>query len=308
MPLINNIDVPFSRLRENHEEATVRFGKNGDTENSLFTCYGYLPNGDRYGVAEIGVWFDPGYYEHDAIVVGPDGENKDKILLKDHYFSGFPDAMTASPTGRRIIWKIGGEVFCWDSTAMQSPVVRINDYLPEKTEISDAVMRENGLLDLICSDSISRRYLCDTDALLVLKSGSLTAYCGEDSCSLFNQILQDVLCEDSTVNSIVLRDDVERVEPTAFSDCGLHELRLSQSLQYIGYGAFENNPALGKIFVPAGVTDVESHAFGGCTGLRDLVIEGDPVRARLWAVDAFSGCPCEEAYQQIRASALKTNQ
>ena len=109
------------------------------------------------------------------------------------------------------------------------------------------------------------------------------------------------------MNSLVLRDEVGRVEPYVFSDCGLHELRLSQSLESIGYGAFENNPALMKIVVPARVTEVESDAFQGCTSLRDLVIDGDPARTLLWAEDAFSGCPCEKAYLQIRASARKND-
>ena len=108
------------------------------------------------------------------------------------------------------------------------------------------------------------------DALLELVSGGWTAYCGESSCSLNAWILHDVICDDPLVNSLVLRDEVGRVEPYVFSDCGLHELRLSQSLESIGYGAFENNPALMKIVVPARVTEVESDAFQGCTSLKTV--------------------------------------
>lgn len=307
MPLMHIIGVPFSKLRGNHEEAMMWFGKTGEKARSRFDCYGCLPGGDRYGAAELGVWFDPGYTEQYAVLVGADGACKGMTLLKNHYDTGSPDAMAASPTGRRIIWKIGDEVFIWDHTAYSSQGVRINDALPNNTAVSDAVMRENGLLEMICSDSIPRRYLCDADALLVLVSGGWTAYCGESSCSLNAWILHDVICDDPLVNRLVLRDEVQRVEPYAFSDCGLHELRLSQSLEFIGYGAFENNPALTKIVVPANVTEVESDAFQGCTSLHDLVIDGDPARTLLWAEDAFSGCPCEKAYLQIRAFARKNN-
>jgi hypothetical protein len=44
---------------------------------------------------------------------------------------------------------------------------------------------------------------------------------------------------------------------------------------------------------------VDWHAFSGCTGLKNLVIEGDLSRVKQWNEDAFEGCPCEEYYSRI---------
>ena len=305
MSLINAVGVPFSKLKENHEQASMRSGRSGHSQESRFECYGFLPGGERYGVAGMDVWFDPGYREHCAVLVKPDGECTGMTLLKEHYFSGVPDAMTASPTGHRILWKIGGELYQWSGPGLDRHAVRINNDMPEKTEVTDAVMRENGLLDMVCSDGVLRRYLCDADALLVQTGGSWAAYCGADSCDGWNSSLQELMLEDPLVNRLVLREDVERVEPTVFSDCGLREIRLPQSLKTIGLQAFANNPGIEKIVIPAGVTDVESGAFLDCTGLHELMIEGDPARTLLWAEDAFSGCSCEKEYLRIRSSSLK---
>ena len=305
MALIDTVGVLFSKLKENHEKAPILFRRSGQNQQAQFDCYGFLPGGGRYGVAKTGVWFDPGYYEHCVVLVGPDGVCKAMTLLKKHYFSGFPDAMAASPSGRRIIWKIGGEVYNWNGSAPDMPAIQVNRYLPEKAAITDAVMREDGLLEMLCSDGISRRYLCDADALLVLTGGRWVAYCSDDSCHGLNYCLQEIMYQDPLVNTLILREGIERAEPTVFSGCGLHEVTLSQSLQSIGLQSFADNPALERIVIPVGVASVESEAFQGCTSLHDLVIEGDPVRTLLWAEDAFSGCPCEETYLQIRASARK---
>lgn len=307
MPLKNTIDIPFSELKDNHEEALVWFRRSGREKAIKFERYGILPNGDSFGVVGVDVDFDPGYWEQDAVVAGPDGECKDLTLLKEHYFHRFPDAMAASPTGKRIFWKIGGKIYRWDCLGLYLHKVCINYYLPEKTEITDAVMRENGLLDIFCSDRITRRYICDVDALLVFMNGEWVAYCGEDSCDGHNYSLQEIMYEEPHVYSLVVREDVENIGPMVFSGCGLRGIRLPQSLESIEYQAFADNTGLKKIIIPAGVLEVDSGAFLGCSALQDLVIEGDTARTSLWAEDAFLGCPCEKTYLQIRADARKND-
>ena len=106
--------------------------------------------------------------------------------------------------------------------------------------------------------------------------------------------------DDSGINSLILENNVESVGAFVFSGYGIRDLELSQKLTVIGWEAFAENPMLEKITIPAAVMDVESGAFRECTGLRELVIEGDLSRIANWAEDVFNGCPCENFYLNLR--------
>ena len=299
MPLRDPIDIPFSELKDNCEPKQAWIMKSGDRKAVTMTCYGYLPDGRSYGILTTGVWFDPGYYENYAVLVTPEGECKYLTLMKDHYYLRLPDAMAALPSGRHIIWKARKDLYCWAPDNFSDPMgaAHLNERLPD---IVDAALHKNGILEIRLEDEINWRYDCNSDTLLEPAENGWIAHCSSISCSGYNDSLQKRMDDDPGINSLILEDNVECVGAFAFSGCGIRNLRLSQKLTGIGWEAFAENPMLETITIPAAVTDVESGAFRDCTGLRGLVIEGDLSRTGNWAEDAFTGCPCEKLYLNLR--------
>ena len=55
-----------------------------------------------------------------------------------------------------------------------------------------------------------------------------------------------------------------------------------------------------RVVIPATVQMVENCAFEWCGKLTDLVIEGDLSRVARWHEDAFTNCPCEAEYLELR--------
>ena len=132
------------------------------------------------------------------------------------------------------------------------------------------------------------------------------AHCTGISCNGYNISLKNRMDDDLCINSLIFEDNVESVGAFAFSDFGIRILKLSQKLTVICWEAFAENPMLVTVTIPASVTDIESGAFRDCIGLRE-VIEGDLSRTANWAEDAFTGCPCEELYLNLRRC-LSVNQ
>ena len=299
MSLRDPIGVPFSELKNNWEPKQAWIINSGNRKTVSMTCYGYLPDGRSYGIVKTGVWFDPGYYENYAALVTPEGECRYLTLMRDHYSLRLPDAMAALPSGHYILWKIGKDLYCWEPRDFLNYMgaVRLNDRLPD---ITDAALHKNGILEICLDDGKKWRYDCKSDTLLEPSGSGWIAHCTSISCSGLNYSLKNHMIDDSCINNLILEDDVESVGAFAFSCCGIRSLKLSQKLTGIGWEAFAENPMLEAITIPASVTDVESCAFRDCTGLRELVIEGDLSRTANWADDAFSGCPCENLYLNLR--------
>lgn len=299
MPLRDPTDIPFSELKNNFEPKQAWIMVSGNRKSVLMTCYGYLPDGRSYGIVEIGVWFKPGYYENYATLVTPDGECKYLILMKDHYDLRLPDAMAAVPSGHHIVWKVGKDLYCWEPNDYLDymGVVHLNDRLPD---ITDAALHQNGILEIYLDGGKKWLYDCKSDALLEPAGNGWIVQCSSIRCNGYNDSLRNLMDDDSGINSLILENNVESVGAFVFSGYGIRDLELSQKLTVIGWEAFAENPMLEKITIPAVVMDVESGAFRECTGLRELVIEGDLSRIANWAEDAFTGCPCENFYLNLR--------
>ena len=304
MTLRNPVDIPFSELKENREEKPIRLTDYGEKEPGSLICFGCLPNGESYGVVKAGVGFDPGYYEYCAALVRPDGEARCMTLLHEHYSLRLPDAMAAAASDDHIVWKIGGDLYSWKPGYPDyEGAFHINERIPEKAAITDAVLRENGILEINFADGKTWHLVLGAKALLEPAESGWTAHCNKTSCYGSNYVLQKHMDEEAHINGLILEEGVGFVEDFVFSGCGLHRIRLPRSLYRIGFEAFSENPSLDRITIPAGVTDVGSFAFHGCQGLRELTIEGDLSRIKGWAEDAFEGCPCEEYYLHLRKSA-----
>lgn len=77
-----------------------------------------------------------------------------------------------------------------------------------------------------------------------------------------------------TVEELVLPNYVKEIQPYAFRDCtSLKTVKLSQTLETIGEGAFQGCTALTELnFIPASVKTLGNRAFEGCAGLVSATI------------------------------------
>ena len=299
MSLRDPIGIPFSELKKNWEPKQAWIIESGNKKAVSMTCYGYLPDGKSYGIVKTGIWFDPGYYENYAALVTPEGECRNLTLMKDHYYLRLPDAMAALPSGHHIVWKVGKDIYCWEPNDFFDPMgaAHLNDRL---SDITDAVLHNNGIMEICLADGKKWHYDCKSDALLEPAVNGWIAHCSSISCSSYFDSLRNLMDDDTGINSLILEDNVESVGAFVFSACSIRNLKLSQKLTRIGWEAFAENPMLETITIPASVTNVESGAFRDCTGLRELVIDGDLSRTANWAEDVFTGCPCEKLYLNLR--------
>ena len=87
-----------------------------------------------------------------------------------------------------------------------------------------------------------------------------------------------------------------------YYSCGVRGVCFEPGLEIIKPGMLADNPDLESVTIPVSVKDVQTWAFGCCTNLKNLVIEGDLSRVANWAPDAFEGCACEEQYLRLRSA------
>ena len=85
-----------------------------------------------------------------------------------------------------------------------------------------------------------------------------------------------------------------------YYSCGIRRVCFEPGLEVIKAEILADNPNLESVTIPASVKEVQTWAFGCCTNLKNLVIEGDLSRVANWAQDAFDCCACEEEYMRLR--------
>lgn len=293
------VGIPFSKLPQRPEKTRCLRERKAALSELDFWRWGTLANGRSFGVLRSAVAMDPGYYEFQAALLDADGVCRRWALLGEHYDQCLPEAMVALSGGDRLLWLLRGKLYCWDGLAGR-PAVCVNDRLPEETVISDAILRESGLLELVCSGGLRFGYVSGADAVLEPLGEGWLAHAGEESCTGWNTALQDCMTEEPLPWGLALEEGVAAVEWLSFSEVGLRELRLPESLKRIGPEAFSDNPALEQVTIPKDVRYVEESAFRGCTGLRELRIEASPSRLPHWDETAFAGCPCEADFLRQR--------
>ena len=91
-----------------------------------------------------------------------------------------------------------------------------------------------------------------------------------------------------------------------YSGCGIRRVCFEKGLKTIEGEILSDNPDLAAVTIPACVQKVDYRAFGGCTKLQHLQIEGNMSRLADWSEDAFEGCACEDHYKKLRQNALHT--
>ena len=295
MKLRDTAEVWFSELEDNWEECDFFWFSRSLRNDDRYRRYGDLPDGSRFGTAFIPASGDPWEREAAIVIVGEDGELQRDTPSWTEEGNSSLIAMAGSPDGRCLawitadsrlgVWNRGKEDFTdWDGKCL-------NERLGDRT-ISDVKLHADGILEIECRGEETAGYLCAADSMLEpWKNGWVP---GKEECRKLSHALKNGLlrsCPDSLFVRIC-RDD-GRGE---YKGCGVKHVLLDEGLERIEGEILADNPDLETVVIPASVLFADRRAFGGCTGLKHLVIEGDLFRVKQWDKDAFEGCPCAEYY------------
>jgi hypothetical protein len=78
-----------------------------------------------------------------------------------------------------------------------------------------------------------------------------------------------------TITSIVIPDSVKEIGEYAFAGMGaLNKITLSNGLEIIPEGTFQNSSKLTSVNLPSGLKEIHAWAFRGCGELNELIIPG----------------------------------
>lgn len=75
--------------------------------------------------------------------------------------------------------------------------------------------------------------------------------------------------------SVRFPDGLRRIEEWAFTDCGLREVVLPASVEYVGSNAFHDCEALKRVTIPNPRASVRPGAFSGCRALKEIQWAGN---------------------------------
>ena len=293
-----------SELKDGWESCTFYYDRashRDERREGVYRRYGDLPDGCHYGACIV-----PG---------NGDGPDLCTILIVGRMreicahtpstrASGrtprdpWPLAVAAAPSGKSIVWIEDGELWAWQEDRKE------RRFLPDDgrcltvrlggRRVRDARMCADGVLGLRCEGGETFGYLCDGDILLMPWENGWTALEEEIwRAKDFHGILPESV-------AVLVRGEDEVFD---YYDCGAQRVCFGPELETIKEGILAENYMLGAVTIPAWVKQVDAFAFGDCTALRELAVEGDLSRVANWAEDAFSGCPCEGYYRTLRRQA-----
>ena len=301
MALRDPIGVWFSELKDNWEECGFHWLSWGQRKDERYRRYGDLPDGRHFGAGFVPAFGDPWGRESAIVIVGETGELQHDTPSWIKEWNRWPAAVAVSPSGRSLVWlteekslrswhQEAEDFVLWDGSSLNQ---RLDD-----CRVLDAMMRPDGILELRLEDGRRMGYLCDADLVLFpWEDCWIPANKEESPCR--NAEFPDINRVDCWPDSFAVMVRSEDDEYDYYS-CGVRRVCFEPGLEVIKPGMLADNPELKSVTIPASVKEVKTWAFGCCTNLKNLVIEGDPLRAAAWAEDAFQGCACEEYYRQLR--------
>ena len=158
-------------------------------------------------------------------------------------------------------------------------------------------MRDDGILVLF-QEGKGYAYLCDEDIVLVRNMDEgcwIPASKAESPCS--NEVFPSRVDYWPEEFAVMIRKEDDEGD---YYSCGIRRVCFEPGLEVIKPEILADNPDLESVTIPASVKEVQTWAFGCCTNLKNLVIEGDLSRVANWAPDAFDACACEEQYLRLR--------
>ena len=272
------------------------------TAQDAWVCYGELPDGRMYGVKSFPVTGDPWSREYRTVVTDAAGTLCQGSSGLPHS-QNMPAVLTASPSGRTLIWYDSGMLALGDLINVLNgwPWELVHQRLPGEPIITDARLLQNGLLTLSLANRERWACFCDGMALLKETEEGWVLWRYPVDAPGYSLEAEDLDAAGIRLVGLCLDESVHTVPFHAFS--GLEPLRsveLPAGLNRIEAYAFEDDAQLEAIRIPAEVDEVEYRAFGGCASLRRLEILGDPARLIRWDESAFEGCPCASNYLRLR--------
>ena len=297
------------KLKDNWEECDFRYNVSTDPDDwhdAVYRRYGDLPDGRHFGVY---IWpkseaFSPASV---MMIVDKSGEMRTNTVIKESWSTQdsvfWPMAAAASPSGKSIVWLKDGRIWIWSEDKREKRFLPDGgDDLTDRIEgipVYDALMRDDGILVLFQEGKVYA-YLCDEDIVLVRNADEgcwIPASKAESPCR--NAGFPDINRLDDWPDEFAVMIRKEDDEGDYYS-CGIRRVCFEPGLEIIKPEILADNPDLESVTIPASVKEVRTWAFGCCTNLKNLVIEGDLSRVANWAPDAFDACACEEQYLRLR--------
>lgn len=303
--------IDLSRLKDNWEECDFRYNVSMDPDDwhdAVYRRYGDLPDGRHFGVY---IWPKSEAWppESAMMIVSETGEMQTNTVMDDrwdvHDANRWPLAAVATPSGKSILWLKDGRIWVWredwlrdkqDICFQQDDGEELTDRI-EGVPVYDALMRDDGILVLF-QEGKRYAYLCDEDIVLVRNEDEgcwIPANKAESPCR--NELFPAHVNDWPDEFAVMIRAEDDEGD---YYSCGIRRVCFEPGLEVIKFEILADNPDLESVTIPASVKEVQTWAFGCCTNLKNLVIEGDPSRVTNWAPDAFDACACEEEYLRLR--------
>ena len=309
MKLRPTTGIELSYLKDNWEECDFRYNVSlnlDDWHYEVYRRYGDLPDGRHFGVY---IWPKSEAWPQQSImmIVGENGEMQTNTVIDDRWDAKdkdrWPLAAVSSPSGKSIVWLKDGRIWAWsedkrDKRFLPDDEEELTDRI-EGIPVYDAIMRDDGILVLF-QEGKGYAYLCDEDIVLVRNADEGCWIPASKAESPYrNEVFPSRVNYWPDEFAVMIRKEDDEYD---YYSCGIRRVCFEPGLEVIKPGMLADNPDLESVTIPASVKEVQSWAFGCCTNLKNLVIEGDLSRVANWARDAFEGCACEEKYLCLRSS------
>lgn len=303
--------IELSYLKYNWEECDFRYNVSlnpDDWHYEVYRRYGDLPDGRHFGVY---IW--PKHEECPPtsimMIVGENGEMQTNTVIDDRWDADeadrWPLAAVASPSGKSIVWLKDGRIWVWredwlrdkqDMRFQPDDGEELTDRI-EGIPVYDALMRDDGILVLFQEGKVYA-YLCDENIVLVRNADEGCWIPASKAESPYrNEVFPRRVDYWPDEFAVMIRKEDDEYD---YYSCGIRRVCFEPGLEVIKLGMLADNPDLESVTIPASVKEVQTWAFGCCTNLKNLVIEGDLSRVANWAPDAFDACACEEQYLRLR--------
>ena len=303
--------IELSRLKDNWEECDFRYNVSMDPDDwhyEVYRRYGDLPDGRHFGVY---IWPKSEAWPPESVmmIVSETGEMQTNTVMDDRWdvreADRWPLAAASTPSGKSIVWLKDGRIWVWredwrrdnrDIRFQPDDGEEITDRI-EGVPVYDALMRDDGILVLF-QEGKRYAYLCDEDIVLVRNADEgcwIPANKAESPCR--NELFPAHVNDWPDEFAVMIRAEDDEGD---YYSCGIRRVCFEPGLEIIKPEILADNPDLESVTIPASVKEVQTWAFGCCTNLKNLVIEGDLSRVANWAPDAFDACACEEQYLRLR--------
>ena len=308
MKLRPTTGIELSYLKDNWEECDFRYNVSlnpDDWHYEVYRRYGDLPGGSHFGVY---IWPESEAFSPAStmMIVDKSGEMRTNTVIKESWSTQdsvfWPMAAAASPSGKSIVWLKDGRIWIWSEDKREKRFLPDGgDDLTDRIEgipVYNALMRDDGILVLFQEGKVYA-YLCDEDIVLVRNADEGCWIPASKAESPYrNEVFPSRVDYWPDEFAVMIRKEDDEYD---YYSCGIRRVCFEPGLEVIKPGMLADNPDLESVTIPASVKEVQSWAFGCCTNLKNLVIEGDLSRVANWARDAFEGCACEEKYLCLRS-------